>query len=230
MLDASGQRVAGGLGEDQYRFLTAMLGELKLDINGKLLPVFPARPLTVASLSKRLGTMGTGLACDQPRLSQAVGGLTSNATPLEVRFYEQALLDTVHEQIESVNVTDLFSLDPPDRDLACNALGRALGKAALRRSAEEGEATTTTALQNPAVPETVRKMYETRAEQTFRAMRSESQELAEHSIPELKMIITRMAAIQRETRRATAAAISKGQQDMRQEMGTTPCESDETCQ
>ena len=73
-------------------------------------------------------------------------------------------------------------------------------------------------------------MYEMRAEQTFRAMRSESQELAEHTIPELKMIITRMAAIQRETRRATAAAISKGQQDMQQEMGTTPCESDETCQ
>jgi hypothetical protein len=227
ILTASGQ-MTDSMGDEKYRFLTAVLGELKMDENGKLLPVFPARPLTASSLSKNLRATGVGLACDQARLTQAVAGTTSTHARPEARFYEQHLLDVVKESLEPVDVTNLFSLDPPDRDLVCNALGRSLGKEAVRRSADDGEATTTTALQNQALPETVRKMYEARAEQSFRALRSQSASTEVRSIPELKGIITRMAELQRATRRDIARTITKGQMDM-DELSHIECDSDQTC-
>jgi hypothetical protein len=229
LFQSSGQYVAGTVGDDKYAFVSSVLGELKLDVNGKVLPVFPANPMTVTQLHQNLGSMSVTLACDQVRLDQVRQGVQSTATPYAQRFQEQQLFDVVAQNVEHENVLDLFSLDPPDRAVACNALGRALGNAALRRCGENARSATATALQNPKLPDQIRETYEARASQTFTAMVSAAEADREHSVPRIKDIIHQMALVKMRRTQGETAATAKTLQDEEDEFVTTPCDSEETC-
>jgi hypothetical protein len=237
LFQASGQYIAGGLGDDKYRFATAILGELKLDVNGKILPVFPAQPKTAKAVALGIRQRAIQLACNQPEFTSAapgpgVAGLTSSATPLDWRFQEQHLFDVVKDQVLPENVVDLYILDPPDIQVACNALGRALSTVALRKVTEDAASTTSSAMANPGLKPPMQQYLTAHAQEVFRDMREQAhaQELTEHSVPELLIIIHRMAEIVKETRRNTATAISKGLNEMEREFATTPCDSEETCE
>jgi hypothetical protein len=231
ILTASNQYVAGSLSERDYRFMSAMLGELTLNVNGQLLPVWPAHPMTAKALGEKLEAMAVLLACDQGRLDRARQGTLAvdyGLTP-DQEYYQTILFDVAKFYVQEQHVRDLFILDPPDRDLACNALGRSFGKESLQMAAEDSRAKFNTAIQNPAVPAEIRQMYEARASAQFAAMLSLAKK-KEHEIPALLQVISKMADTVRKERKIEANLVSKALDDQDREFATTPCESEETCQ
>lgn len=226
------KQLTNPLNDKQYKFLSSVLGELKLDVNGKLTPIFPARPLTAAALLKNVQSRGIAVACSETTLNQIVDGHpppTPDNTRSGLPFAEDHLYEVIRRDITHGDVDDLFTLDPADQAVACNAMGRSLAALATAMAADDGEAVMATAMQNPGLPDTVRGMYAQRIDTTFRALRSQAANGSVEPLPRLKAIIGRMAAATRDRRRVEAAAANKGFLDETHEFQETPCDSDETC-
>ena len=113
----------------------------------------------------------------------------------------------------------------------CNALGRAVGRVAILRTAADGESMAVIALQNPALPGDLRQMYESRVSQVFPAIREQALAQPAKPIDELLKLLNQMAKIQREQRRLTAGTLSQGQMDMDSQtmQSEEECDSDYTC-
>lgn len=217
------------IGERKYKFLSAILGELTIDVNGELLPVFPAKPMTAGILSDQMMDTAIHIACDQVLFEQAIDGtLAYQSNDPEVQFYEDRLFKIIKTSCTGIDHENLFGLDTPDREAMCNALGRSFAKDALLKTAADGESLATTALQNPALPEAVRDMYEDRVTRVFAAMRSQSESIKVKPIDTLREILTKMAKIQREIRRDIANIITE--QRLKQHRNQQECDSDLTCE
>lgn len=233
LLEANGVNVASGVGQQNYRFLTAMLGELRMEVNGQLIPVFPAAPMSSKMLGDHLFTNAVNLACSEPRFNQAVAGTLAPEPAVppaqDTQDLQRSLFEVVRKNVQPRQVQDLFVLDPPDRDLACNALGRAFAKTTMKGLTEEARALFTSALQNPALPESVRDLYQQRASAQFAAMLQSAEESSESSIPTLLKYISEMAAKIREERAIEALAATRALNDQDREFKQTECTSEETC-
>jgi len=234
LLDATGQRISRPLGEEKYAFLSSVLGELKLELNGKLFPVFPAQPTTVKHLAQSVGAAGVTMACSFGVLEEKADDPDPNPYPSGVtaagKVWYAHLSQIVFQKVDSSDVRNLEALEPGDQQLACNALGRALARATLERLADEGEAMMAQALQTPAIDEELRQAYESRSDRAFTAMRTHRFEGAQHSVEDMLQLIQQMAENERERRRRTGTALSKGQLRMNEEMRETPCTSPLTCE
>jgi hypothetical protein len=232
LLTASGQKLASGpmsaLGETRYRAITALMGELKIDVNGKVIPVFPAPPLTAATVAKKMVTFSTSFACDQARLLAAVNGtVSSNPDPAE-RFLENQQLDVTHESLETVDVDNLFMLDPPDRNQACASLGRAAAREGMLRLADETDASLATAMQNLSVPEAIQKEVIQRIRFTIPALRNQRVGPQVLTFTEWRNTVARMARLTRQERRLEAAQVSGKVLDEQQNF-THECEDETSC-
>jgi hypothetical protein len=246
LLKASGQ-LDQPLGQERYDFLASVLGELTLNKEGKVYPIFAVptdptaessstvtvRPTTVASLSKSVAIVANAAACNQSDLDAAAQGNPpqhlhddpSTADP-ETLLWRAHMADIIKEQINHRDVQNLWLLDQPDRELACNALGRALARATLQRLADDGEAAMAIALQNRALDEELRRTYESRSRTVFSAMRTQRFEGAQHTLPQVLQLIARMAGVARETNQLVSAAISRGQRGQNLD---TPCTDSKSC-
>lgn len=226
------KQLTNALNDKQYKFLSSVLGELVIGLNGKLTPVFPARPLTAAAFAKNMNSRAIEVACSETTMNQIVDGhppTTPDNTKSGMPFAEDHLYEIIQRDITHGDVDDLFTLDPSDLGVACNAVGRSLATLAAASTADDGAATMATAMQNPALPDTVRRVYAERIETTFRALRNQAANGSAEPLPRLKAIIARMAAATRDRRRVEAAAANKGFLDETREFEETPCDSDETC-
>jgi hypothetical protein len=147
VLTASGQLV-DWVDQDNYAFIGAVLGELKLDINGKLLPVFPAHPMTAKGLGKQVEALSVSIACDQVAMTNGTQkpGLSPPQPDASARVYERALYSVLLQELNSQDVKNLFSLDTPDQQLSCNSLGRALARRVVDVLANDTSATLATAV------------------------------------------------------------------------------------
>lgn len=232
-LIATGQNASKGVDETKYQFLSAMLGELTLLENGESIAVRPAQLLTAADLAKTVGSAAIDLACGAQLEQGARGQLPKSQDASVASFWHNHMIDIVKEKIHPNDVVNLWALDEPDRNAACNALGRALARDTLDRLADDGETTMAQVLENPALTsgglQEIRKNYEWRARSVFAAIRAQRFEGSQHKIEDLRKIIQAMAESLRETNRRTGAAISTGQMRMNAEMSTTHCEGAYTC-
>jgi hypothetical protein len=232
LMKSSGQKVAGAIGEENYKFMSAMLGEMKLDVNGKILPVFPANPLVPANVAKHAWKIAIDTICNTISFKLAVDGkLFPISVNPEMQFFERRLYAVIHENIESIDHKNLFDLDPKDRDLVCNALGRSVGKQGILQTAADGESIAASALQNPALSESLRNDYKMRLETVFPALREQALAERVRGIDELRQWLAQMAEAQRASRRLTAKSLSQGQMinDSMETVNNEECDSDETC-
>lgn len=233
LLRASGQRIAGATGERNYRFLTAVLGEMELTVSGKSYPVFPSKVLVPHSLAESMFSDAVTTACNPSRLLDAITGrlVPTNGTPPEFQFFQSRLYDVIKNNIDSRDHDNLFDLDAPDRDLMCSALGKAVGKLAIYKTAADGASMAATALQNPALPEELRTMYSERIAQVFPALRAAADTENAKSIEDVRFYIAKMAKLQREGRRSTARALSQGEMGNEQikRDNQQECDSAATC-
>jgi hypothetical protein len=214
VLTASGQLV-DGLDQDNYAFIGAVLGELKLDVNGKLLPVFPAHPMTAKGLAKQVEALAVGIACDQGAMTNGTQkpGLSPSQPDASARVYERALYSVLLQELNSQDVKSLFYLDAPDQQLSCNSLGRALARRVVDILANDTGAALATAFQNPAVPKDVQKIYVERQEAAFKAMRGYAADRSEKTIPEIRRIIATLAELKLKRTGAAARALNAGRED-----------------
>lgn len=214
LLEASGQ-MTDPVDQEKYALLSALVGELKLDVNGKVLPIFPEHPLTAQALKDNIKALAIETACDKGNLTAAVGkALPLSQTSPAARRYEDALYSAIYENMTLEDVKLLFVLDPPNTQLACNAYGRSLARLALERVTNDAHASLLTAMQNPALPVELRDMYYQRESSVFSAFRGATTQRDEHSIPELRSIVAAMAKLKYTKDSNTARAVSQGLQDM----------------
>jgi hypothetical protein len=214
LLEASGQ-ASDAVDFEKYALLSALVGELKLDVNGKVLPIFPAHPLTAQALKDNIKALAIQTACDKVALGSAVAKTLQLSQPSPAaRRYEDALYNVIYENMTTEDVKLLFFLDAPDTQLACNAYGRSLSRLALERVTNDSHATLLTALQNPALPVELRDMYYQRESSVFGAFRAYTTQKDERSIPELRSIVAAMARLKYAKDNNTARALSQGMHDL----------------
>jgi hypothetical protein len=242
MLEAVGKKAAGDERGDRYQFMSAILGELKLSVNGKVLPTLPAgmQPSDVKNLAKGVGGFAVRLACDSGALEQAGPGpstsprtsprTSTSSTPAE-KFWQDRVYEVVFEQIDASTVRNLRDLNATDHDSACNALGRAMARQGLDNLSLEIAGTMAQALQNPALDADLRQAYAERTTLVVGAINEQKQRYdgSQKKVADLLPIINRMAAIAREENGRAGAAFSRGQDRMK-ERSTFRCESADTCE
>ncbi len=239
MLEAIGQKAAGSDGGERYQFMTAILGEVKLDVNGKILPALPAgmKPSDVNNLAKAVGGFAVQLACNPDSLEQAGPGrpttprtspMTSTASGPAERFWQDRVYEVVYQQIDASTIKNLRDLGARDRATACNALGRSLASAGIQNLSSDIEATMAQALQNPALDPDLRQAYRDRTTMITGAFARQRSDGSQKTVAELLPIINRLAAIAREENGRAAAAYSRGK-DVMNQVGVFPCDSSDTC-
>jgi hypothetical protein len=232
LLLASSQKTVGAVGEENYKFLAAVLGETKIQANGKILPMFPAHVFVPSTLAGKMFQAAVDTTCNHQNLQAAIAGtFVPNSPDPEINFFQRRLFHVINDNIDKRDHNNLFDLDPPDQELMCNALGRAVGRVAILQTAADGESMAVIALQNPALPEDLRKMYESRVSQVFPAIREQAQTQPTKPIDELLKLLNKMSKLQREQRRLTAGTLSQGQMDLDTlySQSIEDCDSDYTC-
>jgi hypothetical protein len=231
-LNASGESTSSTIGKENYAFLSSVMGETKILSGGKSVPIFPKGSQKTSELANNLFGKGVTIACDRTKLINAINSTyTITGTTDDERFNERKLVEVIQAKVAKADHDNLFDLDGPDRNHACQSLGRSLGKEAMLAAAKEGEALAIKALQNPLIPAELRQTYEQRINQVFPAMRESAASEQVRSVDELRRLIASLAKKQREDRRLAAKSLSRGEilMDTLRSDSYDECDSDITC-
>jgi len=216
LLTATGHNVQSGLGQERYHFLSAVLGEFTLDVNGKLVPLFPVQPTTVTDLARSVGIEGVRRTCDTARLRRIIDTQHPEPDPTDgdgsVRIWKKEMNQVIRQTIALANTRNLDTLDERDREVACNALGRSLAQETLRQLGSEAQSVMAQLTANPNLPVDVRRDLEARSETVAKALQGTRFEGSRYDIRQVLEIIQKMAADTQERRRQDAAAAGRGQQ------------------
>ncbi|HYX31599.1 MAG TPA: hypothetical protein VE954_00705 [Oligoflexus sp.] len=231
-MNASGESTGNAIGQENYAFLSSVMGETKILSGGKSVPVFPKGSQKTSTLASNLFGKGAAIACDRNKLSNIINGsYTFSASTDDERYNERKLVEVTQAKIDKTDHDNLFDLDTPDRAHACQSLGRSLGKEAMLLAAKEGEALAIKAIQNPLIPAELRQTYEQRINQVFPAMRESAATEQVKSVDELRRLIAILAKKQRQDRRLAAKSLSRGEisMDSLRTDSYEECDSDITC-
>lgn len=188
--------------ETSYDFLSSFLGEIEVGTQGGWVPLFDKGLLRPADVADTFLTKGQGLICGQ---LQSI--LKSRYAPSGV--YETEVVNVVKRKLNAQTLADLEDLASADRQVACLALGRAIGKEAAQKAASRFESAVSAGLLNTAIPESLRDEYRDRAISAFPAMRKalEGEEIP--SVERVRSDLSEFARLQRAKTRILASETNR---------------------
>jgi hypothetical protein len=180
--------------ETSYAFLSTFLGEVMVNTDGQWEPLFDKGLMRPADVADAFLTKGQGLAC--ARVGDVLAGryVTSNV-------YETEVAQIIRRKLSRAVVEDLDVLSSPDRQRACLALGRAVGREAALKATSKYESLVSTGLLNTAIPEALRAEYRDRISTAFPALRAA---VESEDIPSVEAVRAELAAFARAQRAKTA--------------------------
>ena len=188
--------------ETSYDFLSSFLGEIQVGTDGGFVPLFEKGMLRPYDVSDAFLTQGQRLVCGS--LAQIFKGQF-----VAQGLYETQAVQVIQRKLNPQTFEDLRDLSPADKQIACLALGRAVGKEAGLKAASHLESTLSTGLLNTAIPESLRVEYRDRALSSFPAMR---QALAGENIPSVEQVrwdLSEFAKLQRSKTRILASQTNR---------------------
>jgi|GEM_PF-3363273 len=210
--------------ETSYTFLSTFLGEIVVNTDGRWEPLFDKGLMRPADVADAFLTRGQGLAC--ARVGDILKGryTTSNV-------YEVEVAQIIRRKLSAAVVEDLDVLSAPDRQLACLALGRAVGREAALKATAKYESLVSTGLLNTAIPEPLRVEYRDRIGAAFPALRAA---LESEDIPTVDAVRGEVAAFARAQRAKTALLAAEANRGRTQNAlgdanGTSECIDSLTC-
>lgn len=210
--------------ETSYSFLSTFLGEVMVNTDGQWEPLFDKGIMRPADVADAFLTRGQGLAC--ARVGDVLAGryVTSNV-------YETEVAHIIRRKLSRAVVEDLDVLAAPDRQLACLALGRAVGREAALKAAAKYQSLVSTGLLNTAIPEPLRAEYRDRVSTAFPSLRAA---IDSEEIPPVEAVRAELAAFARAQRAKTAllaAEANRGRtrNTIEDANGATECIDSLTC-
>lgn len=188
--------------ETSYEFLASFLGETQVGTDGGWMPLFEKGLLRPADVSEVFMAKGQNAVC---------GSLESILKGRYVAsgVYETQVAQVAKQKLNLQTLADLRDLSPADRQMACLALGRALGKEAAWKAISRYESALSTGLLNTAIPEPLRAEYRDRAMTAFPALR---EALAGEAIPTVAQVrwdLAEFARLQRAKTRLVASETNR---------------------
>ena len=176
--------------ETSYDFLSSFLGEIEVGTEGGWVPLFDKGLLRPSDVADTFLTKGQGAVCGQ--LESILNGRFVSSD-----VYETEVAVVVKRKLNAQTLADLNDLSNADRQIACLALGLAIGREAAQKAASRYESAMSAGLLNTAIPEPLRAEYRDRAISAFPAMR---QALDGESIPSIGRVrsdLSEFARLQR---------------------------------
>jgi hypothetical protein len=185
-----------------YSFVSSLLGEIEVQEDGYWQPLFTAGMLRPNDAARNVLATGEQLVCQRlPALLYTGRNDVSDAV-------EQAIGETIRRRLSFDDVQHLEDLAPADKQLACAALGRAVGKMAAQSLAARGEAVVASGLLNSAIPNSLRDEYRSRSDMAFLALRRALEVDQIPSLEEVRLAIAELARATRERNRIIAAQVN----------------------
>ena len=210
--------------ETAYDFLTTFLGEIQVNGDGQWEPLFEKGLLRPADVADAFLTKGQELSCNNLTDVLQNRYVTSNV-------YDTEVASVIKRKLGPEAGRDLDALSRPDRQLACLALGRAVGREAAQRAASHYESAVTTGLLNTAIPEALRNEYRERSLSAFPALRAA---IESESIPPVEAVrqdLATFANLQRRKTALLAGAANRGtlQNKIEERNSASDCSDSLTC-
>ena len=211
--------------DTSYDFLSAFLGEIQIGSEGGWEPLFEKGIVRPADVADTFLTKGQSLVCSHiPEI--LAGHFRSSGV------YEDAITDVVKKKLNAQVTADLSDLPATDKEIACLALGRAVGKEAALKASTRYESVMSTGLLNTAIPEPLRAEYRDRSLSAFPAMRLA---LQGENIPAVETVRSEIAAFAHLQRtKTTILAAETNRAKLRNSMGdaqsASECADSLSCQ
>jgi hypothetical protein len=185
--------------ETSYNFLSSFLGEIEVGTEGGWVPLFDKGLLRPSDVADTFLTKGQTAVC---------GGLENilSGRYVATDVYETEVANVAKRKLNAQTLADLNDLSNADRQIACLALGRAIGKEAAQKAASRYESAVSTGLLNTAIPEPLRAEYRERSLSAFPAMR---QALEGEVIPSIERVRSDLAEFARLQRAKTSILASE---------------------
>ena len=176
--------------ETSYDFLSSFLGEIEVGTEGGWVPLFDKGLLRPSDVADTFLTKGQGAVCGQ--LESILNGRY-----VSVDVYETEVVQVAKRKLNGQTLADLNDLSSADRQIACLALGRAIGKEAAQKAASRYESAVSAGLLNTAIPEPLRAEYRDRSISAFPAMRQALDGEVIPSVDRVRSDLSEFARLQR---------------------------------
>jgi hypothetical protein len=208
-----------------YEFLSGFLGEIQVGSEGGWEPLFEKGIVRPADVADTFLSKGQSLVCN--RIPEILAGRY-----VASGVYEDAVVSVVKRKLNIQVTRDLSDLPAADKDIACLALARAVGKEAALKASSRYESVVSTGLLNTAIPEPLRAEYRDRSLSAFPAMRLA---LEGENIPPVEKIRSEISAFANLQRTKTTILASetnraKLKNTMGDKQSVTECTDSLTCQ
>lgn len=185
--------------DNSYDFLSAFLGEIEVGGKSGWEPLFEKGIVRPEDVSQTFLTKSQNLICN--RFEDILKNRFNGSG-----IYEKEVVASVKRKLSQKTLADFSDLSPPDRQIACLALGRAIGKDAAGRAATHFESSLSTGLLNTAIPEQLRAEFRDRMQSAFPALR---QALDGEDIPSVEQVRLELAEFARLQRTKTILLASE---------------------
>jgi hypothetical protein len=186
-----------------YDFLASLLGEIEVQEDGYWQPIFMAGMLRPNDAAQNVLAVGEDKVCRSLKTIILAGRMDNGDLP------ERAVVEMVKRRLTLDDVQNLEDLAPPDRQLACAALGRAVGKVSAESVAARAEAVLASGLLNSAIPNSLRDEYRSRGENAFLALRRAIEIDQIPTLEEVRRAIADLARVTRERNRIIAGQVNE---------------------
>jgi hypothetical protein len=186
-----------------YPFVASLLGEIEVQEDGYWQPLFTAGMLRPNDAARNVLAVGEEMVC------QRLAGIIYTGRNDTGDIVEQAIADAIRRRLSFDDVQRLEDLTPSDKQLACAALGRAVGKMAAERVAARGEAVVASGLLNSAIPNSLREEYRNRSDAGFLALRRALEVDQIPSLDEVRAAVAQLAQATRERNRVIASQVNE---------------------
>ncbi len=187
-----------------YDFLASLLGEIEVQEDGYWQPIFAVGMLRPNDAARNVLALGEDKVCRSLSTILLAGRMENGDLP------ERAVVEIVKRRLTLDDVQNLEDLAPPDRQLACAALGRAIGKVSAESVAARAEAVLASGLLSSAIPNSLRDEYRSRGENAFLALRRAIEIDQIPTLEEVRRAIADLARVTRERSRIIAGQVNEG--------------------
>lgn len=185
---------------ESYIFLAQLLGETLATPDGRWESDFSKGMLRPFQVAENHLLLGEEILCSGWK--RLLDGDPDTDAP------EYPFIQVARRKLTSRDIRNLEVLEPRDRNLACAALGRAIGKVALKSQGTKHQAVLATGLTNNAIPQGLRDEYRKRSDASFTALWESLRATEIPQVDEVRGLIARLARVTRERRVAMTRTLS----------------------
>jgi hypothetical protein len=192
---------------ENYDLWARVLGEVELKKDGYWVRAFPKDLLKPEDVVVNIAADSKTSVCSTATLRQILADQAGTGDEYS-RFVRRVIKENISDSI----VKDLESMPAGDRAMACQSLGDAIAKMAVKRAATEGRSDMLAALTNPALPSDLRTLYGDQTRETFKSIEERAEVLKPKQLPEVLQMIAKIGAGYRKLNHDAASDISVRQE------------------